>query len=300
MPVPVVAIHLEFPAQPPDVQQLLDACNAGAGVGACVPSEDPSADGARYLAYVSWLDEARQHALVEVGPPEAVRGSFEFRRLKFSDGDQPSERWEAIGLTVATLVGAEEPESLDAPVGPSGAPPSAGAPPPPVALEPPEVRPWRAGVSAQAGSGFRTGLAVGLGVSLAYELPGLPLFPVAVGAWRTATEQGVTGDWWEAGVGLGAQAGFGPVRVALSGLVVGQLLDASATDEGATDSGSSTTSGVLGSLSCAWPQRGPLGVTLGAHVLQLARATEVSSGGSVVVETSRTNFGASLGLEGRF
>ncbi|HEY6729153.1 MAG TPA: hypothetical protein VI197_34320, partial [Polyangiaceae bacterium] len=109
MPVPVVAIHLEFPAQAPDLQQLLAACNAGAGSGACVPSADPSADAARYLAYVSWLDEARQHALVEVGPPEAVRGSFEFRRLRFSAADQPSERWEAIGLTVATLVGAEAP-----------------------------------------------------------------------------------------------------------------------------------------------------------------------------------------------
>jgi hypothetical protein len=143
-------------------------------------------------------------------------------------------------------------------------------------------------------------LAVGLGLSLAYELPGLPLFPVALGGWRTATEQGITGHWWEAGVGLGVQAGLGPVRVALSGLVVGQLLDASATDEGVTDSGSSTTSGVLGSLSCAWPQRGPVGVTVGGHVLQLARATEISSAGSVVVATSRTNFGATLGLEGRF
>lgn len=295
MPVPVVAIHLEFPAQPPDVQQLLDACNAGAGAGACVPSADPTADGARYLAYVSWLDEARQHALVEVGPPEAVRGSFEFRRLRFSEGDQPQERWEAIGLTVATLVGADVPENLDVPDEPS-----VPAPPPPVAVAPPEVRPWRAGVSAQAGSGFNTGFAAGLGVSLAYELPGFPLFPLVLGSWRTATEQGITGQWWEAGVGLGAQAGFGPVRVALSGLVVGQLLDASATDEGSADSGSSTTSGVLAALSCAWPRRGPLGLTLGAHVLQLARATEVSSAGTVVVETSRTNFGASLGLEGRF
>lgn len=295
MPVPVVAIHLEFPAQAPDVQQLLEACNAGAGAGACVSSADPSADGARYLAYVSWLDEGRQHALVEVGPPEAVRGSFEFRRLRFSGGDQPSERWEAIGLTVATLVGADTPEPLDVPVEPAPAPP-----PPAAARAAPEARPWRAGVAAQAGSGFRTGVAVGLGLSLAYDLPELPLFPVLLGSWRTATEQGITGHWWEAGMGLGAQAGFGPVRLALSGLVVGQLLEASATDEGQPDSGSSTTSGVLGALSCTWPQRGPLGITLGAHVLQLARATEVSSGGTVVVETSRTNFGASLGLEGRF
>lgn len=295
MPLPVVAIHLELPVAAPDVQTLLEACNAGAGTGACVVSADPNADAARYLAYVSWLDEAQQHALVEVGPPEAVRGSFEFRRLKFNESDQPAERWEAIGLTVATLVGAEAPGVLELP-------PElpAVAPPPPDPHEPPEMLAWRAGVSAQVGSGFRTGLAAGLGVSLAYELPVLPLFPVVSGSWRTATEQGITGHWWEAGVGLGAQAGLGSVRVALAGLVVGQLLDASATEQGQSDSGSSTTTGILGALSVAWPYRGPLGGTLGVHVLQLATATEISSAGNVVVETSRTNFGASLGLEGRF
>jgi len=296
MPVPVVAIQLEFPAQPPEVQQVLAACNAGAGRGACVAAADPSADAARYLAYVSWLDEARQHALVEVGPPEAVRGSFEFRRLRFSQSDQAQERWEAIGLTVATLVSAETPALSDAPPLPmDSAPPE----PTPVA-EAPETRPWRAGVAGRVGSGFRSGLSGGLGVSLAYELPGLPLFPTVFGGWRTATEKGITGNWWEVGVGLGAEAALGPLRVSLSGLVVGELLGVSSTQEGATDSGSSSTSGVLGALGLAWPYRGPVGVTVGVHVLQLARATEISSEGDVVLETTRTNFGASLGLEGRF
>lgn len=303
MPVPVVAIHLEFPAQPPELQQLLAACNAGAGTGACVPSADPSADEVRYLAYVSWLDEARQHALVEVGPPEAVRGSYEFRRLRFSDADQPPERWEAIGLTIATLVGAESPPQLATEASPAASPPSASAPaaaPTPAPVLAPYVPSWRAGVGAQAGSGFRSDLALGLGVSFAHTPPELPIFPVVVGAWRTATERGVTGHWWEAGVGLGVQVDVGPVRVALSGLVVGQLLSATATEAGDTDSGSSTTSGVMGELSFAWPRSGPVAVNAGARVLQLARSTEVSSAGSVIVETARTNLGANLGLEARF
>jgi len=301
MPVPVVAIQLEFPARPPDVQQVLDACNAGAGPGACVVAADPNADAARYLAYVSWLDEGRQHALVEVGPPEAVRGSFEFRRLRFSERDQPQERWEAIGLTVATLAGAGPESSVpsDVPAPPNGAAASDRAlETPPVAA--PERRPWRAGVSGRVASGFRSGVSAGLGASLAYELPGLPVFPALFAGWRTATDEGITGQWWEVGVGLGAGTALGPVRLSLSGLVVGQLLDASATQEGSNDSGSSSTSGVMLGLELAWPYRGPVGVTLGGHFLQLARATQISSEGAVVLETSRSNFGASLGLEGRF
>lgn len=299
MPVPVVAIQLEFPARPPEVQQVLDACNSGAGPGACVVAADPSADAARYLAYVSWLDEGQEHALVEVGPPEALRGSFEFRRLRFSERDQPRERWEAIGLTVATLVSPEGSGTTDMPAEPiDSLPPTATLEPP--VVEAPERRPWRAGVSGRVASGFRSGVSAGLGVSLAYELPGLPVFPALFGGWRTATEEGITGHWWEVGVGLGAETALGPLRLSLSGLVLGQLLDVSATQEGASDSGSSSTSGVMLGLELAWPYRGPVGVTLGGHFLQLARATQISSEGEVVLETSRSNFGASLGLEGRF
>src|SRR5688500_16380565 len=109
MPVPVVAIHLELPVELPFAAQLVEACSAGAGPGACVLATDAGANQAAYLAYVSWLDADREHALVEVGPRQELRGSFEFRRLKFTHEDQPPDRWEAIGLTVATLVGTDAP-----------------------------------------------------------------------------------------------------------------------------------------------------------------------------------------------
>ena len=291
MPVPVVAIHLELPVEPPLAARLVEACCAGAGPGACVTTPDAGAEQAPYLAYVSWLDAGREHALVEVGPRHELRGSFEFRRLKFTPDDRPPDRWEAIGLTVATLVG------RDAPV----EPPASTAPSPvKVPIDPVEYRPWRGGVSARVGSGFRTGRSVGLGLNVAYELSVVPLFPLLFGGWRTATEEGITGQWWELGFGLGAEQDLGPLRVALAGLIVGQFFGVSATRADTSDSGRSSTSGLAGMLEFAWPAAGVLGATLGLHVLQVARATEISSAGTVVVETPRTSFATSLGLEGRF
>ncbi len=292
MPVPVVAIQVEFVAEPSAMHQLLEACDAGVGPDACALASDSGATGAPYLAYVSWLDEARRQALVEVGPRAELRGSFEFRRLKFTEGDAPHERWQAIGLTVATLLGSgSAPEPLEPQPMPAVEPPAEQATP----------RAWRAGVSARVGSGFSTwGASVGLGVSLAYDLPDLPLFPLAFGGWRTATERGITGQWWEAGVGLGARKQLGPLRVALMGLVTGQWLGVSASRADSSDSGRSSTSGVSGALEIAWPASGAVGGTLGLQLLEVARATEVRSSGTVVLETPRASYGASLGLEGRF
>lgn len=291
MPVPVVAIQLELPVEPPFAARLVEACSAGAGPGACVLAADAAANQAPYLAYISWLDAGHEHALVEVGPRQELRGGFEFRRLKFTHEDQPPDRWEAIGLTVATLVGRETPvEPSRVAVPPPEKPPS----------DPVERRPWRGSVSARVGSGFRTGASVGLGLNVAYDLSALPLFPLLFGGWRTATEEGITGQWWEIGFGLGAQENLGPLRVALAGLIVGQFFGVSATRADSSDSGRSSTSGLAGMLEFAWPATGAIGATLGLHVLQVARATEISSAGTVVLETPRTSFGASLGLEGRF
>ncbi len=290
MPIPVVAIQLEAPVEPQYVQQMLKACDTGAGQGACVLASDPNAHYARHLAYVSFLDESHQHQLIEVGERGELRGSYEFQRLKFTVDDLPSERWQAVGLTIASL----------ARPGPS-AEPRIPVLEPPQRIEEPTVRSWRGAVSARVGSGFLDkGASAGLGFSLAYDLPGVPLFPLVWGGWRTATAEGVTAEWWETGVGLGAETSLGDVRIAVSGLVVGQLLRASANRAESSDSGSSGTTGVSSALQLVWPASGPAGATLGLHVLQVARATEISSSGTVILETPATNYGASLGLEGRF
>lgn len=294
MPLPVVAIQVEVPAEPPYVAQLLEACSAGAGPGACVLVADTTAERAPYLAYVSWLDDAERQALVEVGPRERVRGSFEFRRLRFAVNDQPRERWEAIGLTVASLI---------APASSAEASPAAPFVPrdhaPPQAS--PERRPFRAGVAGRIGSGFKgAGPSGGLELKLEYDLPGLPLFPLVSAGWHTATETGYSGYWWEGGIGLGAEQSFGPVRLGAAVLVVGQLFTVSASQGGTDDSGQSTSPGVAGALECSWPRDGAVGATLGVQVVQLARATEISTAGTEVLETPRMSYGATLGLEGRF
>ena len=137
-----------------------------------------------YLAYVSWLDQDQQHALVELGNRGEVRGSFEFRRLKFTKQDLPAERSEAIGLTVASLAGSTTPPE-----------PAASAPEIPVQVsEPSNPLRWRLEVTARIASGFRgAGAAPGGALRLAYNLPGLVLFPVGFAGWRTASEAGITG-----------------------------------------------------------------------------------------------------------
>jgi len=292
MPLPVVAIQIEVPAEPPYVEQLLEACNAGAGPGACVLA-DARTERAPYLAYVSWLDDAEHHALIEVGPRQDVRGSFEFRRLRFSQEDRPHERWEAIGLTVASLI-APMP-TVESPA-PTAVVSSEHAPP---AEEP--AKAFRAGVAARIGSGSEgAGPSAGLELSLAYECEALSLFPVAFCGWRTAAEGGYTGQWWEGGIGLGLERSLGPLRLGLAGLVVGQLFSVSASHGGADDSGKSSTPGLAAAVQCSWPRDGAVGATVGAQVLQLARATEISAAGTPALEAPRTNYGASLGLEGRF
>ena len=290
--MPVVAIQIEVPAEPPYVEQLLEACNAGAGPGACVLA-DARAEHAPYLAYVSWLDDAERQALVEVGPRQDVRGSFEFRRLRFAQEDQPDERWEAIGLTVASLIA---PMPAAQPPAPTTGVPSGPAPP-----DEESARAFRTGVAGRIGSGFeRAGPSAGLELSLALELEALSLFSLVFGGWRTAAEGGYTGQWWEGGIGLGVEHYLGPMRLGLAGLVVGQVLSVSASHEGANDTGKSSTPGLAAAVQCSWPRGGAVGATVGVQVLQLARATGISAAGVPVLEAPRTNYGASLGLEGRF
>jgi hypothetical protein len=102
-------------------QRMLDACSAGLTRARCVSAHEAGAD-AKAIAVVSW--RSPEHASIEVGLADHERAVWVSRELDFIAADPASERWRAVGFTIALLVDdprfwsqiAEEEEPVTAPV----------------------------------------------------------------------------------------------------------------------------------------------------------------------------------------
>jgi hypothetical protein len=98
-----VVIEVVPPEAPPAlVKELVDSCSASLGNGACRTTD--STGGPADRAIVHWEDPDSLHASVEVGVGKPGDRSWEQRGLVFKDADTSTERWRAMGLTVAALV----------------------------------------------------------------------------------------------------------------------------------------------------------------------------------------------------
>jgi len=304
VPIPVVAIQVEQPPEAPEwVAQMVAACTSGVLPNRCAEASDPEAGKAEHLAYVSWLDDAEQHVLVEVGHPDKPRGHWRFQRLRFTPGDPPLDRWRAIGLTVATLVGPNEPEP--APVEISQPPPPVPEPPP-VALDPepePEPpRPFWVAVRGVVATGFDEGPpAPGIDLRAGYALDVVPVFSVLSAGARTASHGSVVGSWWDFGVGVGAYAEPGGLRLSAAGLLMAQSLWASVeSPNGNEDAGTSATLGGGVLFEVTYPSDGRVGFTLGGRGIWLRRPTVVSVAGRDSAESPQQSYAGYAGVEARF
>jgi len=154
--LPIVAVQIApGPATPALEDQLLRACSAGLERARCVSARNVGGEPPRGVAVVSW--SSAEHVSIEVGLAHGDEPVWVSRELDFVAADPESERWRAVGFTIALL--ADDPRFWPPPE-PEPAP--APAPPPAQPLDvspPPEARGsgWLAEVRGLGGSGVVSG-----------------------------------------------------------------------------------------------------------------------------------------------
>lgn len=103
--------------------EMAAACTEALSEGSCaLASTLPESAQPEAVALVLWKDAGYREVTVRVG---RGNGQWVVRSLTFADADSVQERWVAVGLTVATLVGesqSEQPRPLPLPPRPSAPP----------------------------------------------------------------------------------------------------------------------------------------------------------------------------------
>ena len=123
MPLPLIVV--EVPAQDRGASEtaaLIEACTGGLGGGRCQLTQTRDPESVSAVAIVSWRDDQRLGALVEVSRVRQPSESWRSEELRFKPEDQRLERFRALGLAIATLFreaqppnGASTPEPPDFP-----------------------------------------------------------------------------------------------------------------------------------------------------------------------------------------
>jgi hypothetical protein len=315
--VPAPTVVIDAPAQDrasPLVATMVDACTHAIFVGRCVlvwETSDADQEQAPAVAIVSWGDGAHRTARVEVGLRPAERSRWLVRAIDFRPEDAPQERWRAVGLVIATLVG-DALHAEPAPPAPPPAPPLPPPAPPPVPTPPPATSPSpiehdRAWLDAEAllGPGLDGGEARrGGALRVAWAPLRAPVFATLAASYAGAPRDahGVAVSWTTLAAGVGPIASLlrDAVRVDARLEVVAQRLDAAvvAPGSGATDDGSRWLPGARIGAEVAWMPVRIVGVVAGAEGTLLGGSTAVTSQGASVGHDAPQGLGftAFLGL----
>jgi len=268
----VVAVALKKKDVPAEyAPAMVTACSQALPEGVCaLASATPESAQPDAVALVLWQGERFLEVTVRVGR----HGSqWVARRLSFAEGDSLTDRFTAVGLTVATLVGEGKPGAQPAPLTASAttkhaaAPASSGRPAP--ASVPGTRRlqlsvdlagllssgwqggDWQRGVWAAARVGlwqspFVAQVSGSYGVSNGPELAG-------VGSLHS--------QWFSAGAGLGAETTLPLLSLRASALL--ELLVRRVTADVQGAHGGDTELPVRVHLLAAWPARSPIAAILG-------------------------------------
>jgi len=247
---------------------LLTTCSGAVRVpGGCVVEADTQRVRPEAIAIVSWSDAERRGARVEVGTQRAERSDWVSRDISFHPGDQEIERWRAVGLLIAALVGEvlQEPEaSKGRQTGGSSAPPE----------QAPERHSWwfDGGFLLQARPAF-----FGVSVRPAHILGRNWLIAGRFDyADQAAPPGGVYLTWVGGGLGCGITSPLLPtVSVDARIEAVVRYLRATATLGGSSDRASEWGLGARFSASAAWMLSRPLGFFVGVSVLQMSSGVMV-------------------------
>lgn len=301
---PVVAVEIAPAAQAasPGTAVLLDACSRAVTQGSCVAAEhglDRSALGA--VATVSW--RSTEQVSVQVGLPGRAETDWLSRDLTFTERDAPNERWRAVGLTIATLVGelvGHEPDTA-AVVAPKVAdvPPKAAI----RSRRPPEaVSHLRAdgALGRRRYLGIEAGGQVGWGIpegpgrigpyaQLAYTLLELPIFVHTSFSYtvRASSAEPVL-TWMRLGLGGGAFVTYESARLELAASGFLEQITASARHPvtGVEDSGARWLPGISMDVRGVWPASGQVSLVIGTEASLRLRPLRISNAGREVAQMS--------------
>jgi hypothetical protein len=255
--VSVDVLPADIPAE--YAPEMAAACTEALPEGSCVLAASlPESAQPNAVALVLWQDQRYLRVTVRVGRGD---GQWLVRSLTFSEGDAPSERWIAVGLTVATLVGETQAKSRQVPA------PDAGLP---VTVErTPQLRSRRfeAALGALAGPGWNAGdPQFGGWLSAGFRWPATPLALHAFGSYALSNGPDPNGEtlrtrWLTLGVSAGVVGTLHALDVKASAAIElafrqlrVELDDRSLTDEELP---------LRLRLLASYPAETPFGLTLG-------------------------------------
>ncbi len=282
---PVVAVEISTQgSQPSYAAALVAACTRAVHRGTCVLADaSPEARDAEGIAIVSWQGTDQDDARVQVGVRRADGGTAWLARdMHFRDADAPVERWRAVGLTIATLVG-ELPEPPPRPTSHAVAPLPRRAPPavPRRTGKPEAPLParWWLDAGAVLGPGLDTGSwRVGGFLGVARRFDRSPLFAHAAASYaaRPSDALGVAANWFTLSLGPGVALAIPRADLVLDlrGALGLERVHASATRGGDEDSGSRWVPELRLGGNVAWPG-GYLSVVAGGEMWAMQSATTI-------------------------
>ncbi|HWO13481.1 MAG TPA: hypothetical protein VNN80_28465 [Polyangiaceae bacterium] len=206
--LPIVAVQVApADAAPTLADHLLRACSAGLSRARCVPARGLEGETPHGVAIVSWA--GAEHVSIEVGLAGAAGGAWVSRALDFAATDPETERWRAVGFTIALL--ADDPRFWPEPT-PAPEPDSVLAEP--ALTEPPEGAAERGAgryavsteLRALAGTGLVSGpWRWGAELRLAVPLSG-PVFLTGSLDYALAQSAGLEVRWFDVTFGAGLLA----------------------------------------------------------------------------------------------
>jgi hypothetical protein len=310
----LVAIEVSGPGLPAEQRLALEsACSQALG-GRCVVGGLHLAEAPDAVAVIA-LDAEVLHAQVEVGRRRNERRIWLARELTFEPEDALAERFRALGLTVATLVGdVQEREEQEQKARDQATADKAPAPPPPAApaavaretaverREQPvgDLLPL-ASIGVLAGPGLEEGWVRSGGfVRSSLRVGTFFLWPTLWFSYalRPADSDGLSATWFTTSAGVVTAAEWGRLdlstRFRLEGAVERFAVEQTLAP---VDSGSRWVPGIRAGADAAWPASGALAAVLGADLWVFQSGTRLIVAGRETARAPSRNFTLSLGVE---
>ncbi len=318
-------VVIEMPAADrasPLAETLVRACSDSVAEGRCVLASERDEPNVTAVAIVTWEDAARRAVTLTIGLRRLARAEWLSRRVEFRDADAQKERWRAVGLVIATLVGQADRGAPADPAATNGASSDAtsGAP---TRTTPSEGKAQNvadaekpmAGVTPTSNATtiarevvWLDGGAMidpGLGdawfrwggwLRVSARPSSLPFFVNVGGRYVGAPPQdrGLSLRWASAFIGVGTFIGMGalPVRLEIHADMIVQLVHAGATDPstGASDSSARWVAGGRAGADVVWAPAPAWALLVGGET------TILSSGTVLRIENERRGRDAAVGI----
>jgi hypothetical protein len=298
--LPIVAVQIApGPAAPALEDQLLRACSAGLERARCVSARSVGGEPPRGVAVVSWA--SAEHVSIEVGLARGDEPVWVSRELDFVAADPESERWRAVGFTIALL--ADDPRFWPAPE-PEPAPPSSPEALPVDVSPPPDARGagWLAEVRGIGGSGVVSGpMRWGAEVRLSVPLS-TAFFATASVDYSLARDASLDVRWFggSLGAGLYLPALFANIDARLRVELLGENVAVAVRRDALSEQQTAWVPGVSLGSDLLWPIAGRWLLSARADAFWLDGSTGIVSANQRIGAVAGAGLVLGLGAGYRF